>query len=84
MWQALIAAYGQYSQNKAQKQGGGAAGMASGPMTNGGSAFDSSNWTVATGGSKATATALPEISPLMIAGVALGGLVIWKVMKKKG
>lgn len=55
---------------------GGAAGPSAADLRGGGSSFDSSNWTVATG--SARASGLDTQTLLIFAGLALAGLIAWK------
>lgn len=56
---------------------GGAAGPSTADLHGGNASFDSSNWTVATGASRATG-GLDSQTLLIVAGLALVGLVLWK------
>lgn len=60
---------------------GGASGPSESTLTGGDSSFDSSNWTVSTGSSKASSGL--ELTPLLLAGAAVVGiLVLWRLTKK--
>lgn len=55
---------------------GGAAGPSAADLHGGNASFDSSNWTVATSGSRAAAFDTQTL--LILSGLALAALVLWK------
>lgn len=84
MWGAIISLAGNWLAGQGGG-GGGGGGMYAPPsnLSNGGNTADFSNWTVATSGSKASAT--QPLTPTTAAVFCLGGLVLWRILgKKKG